>query len=271
MFVLLGFLLIGAVLGNIVSLICQVLLGPEGMEYSLVLSYPLMFLPAMIFASHRSSSLSMNHEGVKLNNAHFAPFGAVVCALAAAAVTVSAAFCAEPVVTLLPQMPAWLEETLKGMTSGTVWVNFLCVSIFAPIFEEWLCRGMVLRGLLAKGLKPVWAIAISALFFALIHANPWQALPAFALGLVFGYVYYKTGSLTLTMLMHFTNNTLALVLGHIDAFKDAETWMDVIPGGAYWAVFAVMAALTAFILFIFSKIKLNDPKGNLDPVKSIFE
>ena len=103
MFVLLGFLLIGAVLGNIVSLICQVLLGPEGMEYSLVLSYPLMFLPAMIFASHRSSSLSMNHEGVRLNNAHFAPFGAVVCALAAAAVTVSAAFCAEPVVTLLPQ------------------------------------------------------------------------------------------------------------------------------------------------------------------------
>ena len=75
----------------------------------------------------------------------------------------------------------------------------------------------------------------------------------------------------LTMLMHFTNNTLALVLGHIDAFKDAETWMDVIPGGAYWAVFAVMAALTIFILFIFSKIKLNDPKGNLDPVKSIFE
>ena len=271
MFILLGFLLIGAVLGNLVTLLCTALLGPDGMEYGLLLSYPLMFLPAMVYASHKSSSLSMNHDGVKLNSANFSPLGAVVCALAAAVLTVSAAFCIEPLTTLLPEMPRWLRDTLEGMTSGTLWVDFLCVSIFAPLFEEWLCRGMVMRGLLANGMKPVWAILISALFFALIHANPWQALPALALGLVFGYVYYKTGSLTLTMLMHFTNNTLALVLGHIEAFKDAETWMDVIPTSAYGFVYAAMAVLTVVIILAFRKIELKDRKGNFDSVKSIFD
>lgn len=72
------------------------------------------------------------------------------------------------------------------------------------------------------GIKPVWAIFWSAVFFAFIHLNPWQAVPAFILGCLFGYVYYKTGSLKLTMLMHFTNNTFSLIFSNIDKFKDAK-------------------------------------------------
>ncbi len=75
---------------------------------------------------------------------------------------------------------------------------------------------------------------ISAVFFAVIHLNPWQAIPAFLLGCLFGYVYYRTGSLKLTMLMHFANNTFALAVAHIDAFEEAESWLDVLPGARYW-------------------------------------
>ena len=50
--------------------------------------------------------------------------------------TIAAAFVVEPLTALLPDMP--------------LWATLLSVSVFAPLFEEWLCRGLVLRGLLPR-------------------------------------------------------------------------------------------------------------------------
>ena len=130
---------------------------------------------------------------------------------------------------------------------------------------------MILRGLLGNRVKPVWAIVISAAFFAFIHLNPWQAVPAFLLGCLFGYVYYKTGSLKLTMLMHFTNNTFSLVMSNIDSLKDVESWMDVLPGMRYWIIFAAAVLLIVLIVNAFRRIPLERPEGNLDTVKPLFE
>ena len=155
-------------------------------------------------------------------------------------------------------------------------MNFLCVSIFAPFFEEWLCRGMVLRGLLnfkrkgedgQRGIRPAYAIILSSLFFGLIHLNPWQALPAFALGCLFGYVYYRTGSLKLTMLMHFTNNTFALIFSNLDTFKDAENFLDIMSAPAYIGIAAACIAMLYFIIRAFSRIELQDKTGNCDKVE----
>jgi hypothetical protein len=158
-------------------------------------------------------------------------------------------------------------EVLKSMTTGPFWSSFLLVAIFAPIFEEWLCRGMVLRGLLTK-MKPVWAIVISAAFFALIHANPWQALNAFLIGLMMGYVYYKTGSLILTMIIHFVNNGTAVVLSNIDRFKDMEDlyWIDILGKQDYTIVYLVSCCILAACLYVFYRIKLENPWGNIDRI-----
>ena len=158
-------------------------------------------------------------------------------------------------------------EIMKQMTGGVFWSSFLVVAIFAPIFEEWLCRGMVLRGLLTK-MKPVWAIVISALFFAVIHANPWQALNAFLIGLVMGYVYYKTGSLILTMVIHFVNNGTAVILSNIEAFKDYEDlyWIEILGKEQYMIVFVVSCVILAACLWVFSRIKLENPWGNIDRI-----
>ena len=166
-------------------------------------------------------------------------------------------------------MPEWLGEALTSMTQGTLWINLLCVSVFAPLFEEWLCRGMVLRGLLnakkadgSRRMAPGWAIVISALFFAVIHANPWQAIAAFSLGVLFGYVYYRTGSIWLTMLMHFTNNFFALVLSNIEGLAEMEGFKDVLPGGLYWAVLVFCAAFIVYFVYKFLAIKPLDKQGS---------
>ena len=271
LFGLLGWLLAGALLGNIVSGIFLLGMGAGSAEYATLIAYPVMFIPAMIASRYISNRNALFENGYSIDSGHFGPRGPWVLALLCMVATLGSAFCMDLFNSLLPDMPAWLEETLSSMTEGTLWVNFLCVSIFAPFFEEWLCRGMILRGLLnckrpdgSRGLKPVWAIVISAAFFALIHFNPWQAVPAFALGLLFGYVYYRTGSLKLTMLMHFTNNTAALLLSQFSGLDSADNWMDVMPAGVYFAVFAVFAAFLYGFVKDLGRIVPARPQGNCD-------
>ena len=271
-FILVALLLAGALVGSLVSLVFMAAFGQEaGMEYSMFISYPLMFIPPMLYASIKSRNNSFTREGLQLDNKHFSPLGGALCALLVVLATLAAGFCSDAILAYMPEMPSWLEEALSSLTQGTIWVNFLLVSIFAPFFEEWLCRGMVLRGLLGNKVKPVWAIVISAVFFAIIHLNPWQAVPAFLLGCLFGYVYYKTGSLKLTMLMHFANNTFSLVMSNVDGFENMESWLDVLPGMRYWIIFAACILLIILIVRAFARIPQEREEGNLDPVPALFD
>ncbi len=76
-----------------------------------------------------------------------------------------------------------MEQLLDGRFGSACLSNVR----FAPVLEEWMCRGIVLRGLLnysrkgepgedgsRRGMNPALAIAISAIFFATIHGNLWQ-------------------------------------------------------------------------------------------------
>ena len=269
MFVLLLLVLGGALIGNFVTLIFTAIAGHQAaIDYAMLIAYPLQFLPAIMFVAIKSRNLSYMAGGFALDSSHFAPQKGWICALLVMVGTFAAAFSTDAITSVMPPMPDWLKTVMENMTGGVLWVNFLLVSIMAPLFEEWLCRGMVLRGLLNAGkMKPVWAIVISALFFAIIHMNPWQAIPAFVLGLLFGYVYYKTGSLKLTMLMHFTNNTLALAASRI--WPGAETWTDII-GDRYWPYFWLALVVLGLVVLAFSKIKPQSPEGSCDSVPSMF-
>ena len=251
-------MMVGAVIGNVITFVLGIFFGTEWVSsYGTVIAYPIMFIPPMFYARRRSM-MREHLEANPLNKGVFKPYGAPLCALLVAGLTIAAGYIADPVVTLLPDMPEFLEQALESMVSGNVLINLLCVSVFAPFFEEWLCRGMVLRGLLARNVKPVWAILFSAFFFAFIHFNPWQAIPAFLLGCLFGYVYYKTKSLSLTMLMHCVNNTLAVVLGQIDSLKDMKSWMDVLEPQLFWIIFAACVLFLVLGVRAISRIHVVD-------------
>lgn len=80
--------------------------------------------------------------------------------------------------------------------------------IIAPIFEELIMRGIILDGLL-KNLRVETAILTSAILFTLIHFS-FEKIPLLLLGGVFiGWIYYKTNSLAITILIHFLNNVIS--------------------------------------------------------------
>ena len=262
---------IGSVLG---SLLLRVFIA-GGFEkgaftYGMLIAYPLIFIPAMLYASGKSRRNEVFEDGYKIDNDNFGSHKWYTMVFAVIAMTVAAAFIVEPVSLLLPEMSPEYEAKFAAMLGGPAWVTFIYVSIFAPFFEEWLCRGIVLRGMLKK-VKPAWAIVISAIFFALIHMNLWQAVPAFLLGLLFGYVYYKTGSLKLTMLMHFTNNTMAFALSLIPSLKDAEHYTDVLSPWAYGGVYLAAVVIVVFGVILMKGIPQKEGYlGGCKLIKSIF-
>ena len=273
--ILLLLFLAGAILGSILTAAVTLIYSSSGssLESAMVIAYPLMFIPPMIYASLQSKRNSFFDTGYKLDSANFGSLGGLKAALLASLLVLTAGFMIDITGYVMPDMPEWLESALDSMTGGNVWIDFICVSIFAPFFEEWLCRGMILRGLLnykkddgGNGIKPEWAIIISAAVFAAIHGNIWQALPAFVIGCVMGLVYYKTGSLKLTMLMHFVNNTLALVVSQIDSLSQYNYWIEMMGAKWYWLAFAACAILTFLIIRKFLALPNKYPKGGCDPV-----
>ncbi|MBL8483748.1 MAG: CPBP family intramembrane metalloprotease [Rhodocyclaceae bacterium] len=80
--------------------------------------------------------------------------------------------------------------------------------MIAPIAEEMLFRGLILRGLL-QHYTPGPAIFLSALIFALAHMNLYQGSVAMLVGLVCGWMYWRTHSLLPCVLAHLCFNAVA--------------------------------------------------------------
>lgn len=87
---------------------------------------------------------------------------------------------------------------------------FITTVFLAPFLEELLFRGCFLKSFL-KNYRPWVAIASSAFLFGLLHANPSQFVAGFAVGLFLGYIYWRTDSLSMPILIHLFNNLLAFL------------------------------------------------------------
>ena len=259
--------MLGAILGNLITWGLGLYSADFAAQYGMLLSYPVMFIPVMLYAAGKSRRNALFEDGVALDSNNFGRFKGWCIALIAVVSTLAASFVSDLCGQVLPPMPQWLESALSSLLDGPLWVTVICSCIFAPFFEEWLCRGTVLRGLLQK-MKPGWAIVLSALFFAFIHLNPWQAIPAFILGCLFGYVYYRTGSLKLTMLMHCTNNALATLASRLPGVDAADSFRDIMSPWAYWTEFVACIFILIAAVAALSSIPLKEgERSGCDRVK----
>jgi membrane protease YdiL (CAAX protease family) len=109
---------------------------------------------------------------------------------------------------------------MKDIKDMPVTFFFLAV-VAAPVLEEIMFRGIILEGYL-KNYKPWTAILVSAFIFGLIHGNLAQGVNAFALGILFGWIYWKTSSILLVILLHFVNNVLAFVSSLYTPLEDID-------------------------------------------------
>lgn len=115
------------------------------------------------------------------------------------------------IVNFIP-MPEWIKGFFVNMGENNSILTILTVVLFAPILEEFICRGMILKGLLSN-YNALTAIVISSFIFGIMHLNPWQFVSALGIGLINGWLYWKTKNLLLPILVHISNNLFFTLIG----------------------------------------------------------
>lgn len=127
-----------------------------------------------------------------------------------------------------------MEEYGKAMrlSTETGLIPALAVVAGAPLAEELVFRGVIQSRL--ERAMPVWiAIVLQAVLFGFIHGTPVQIGYAFLMGLLFGYICYRTGSILPTIAAHAAFNAMNDPLGLLGGFAEK------------WQFLAVMAAVCA--------------------------
>ncbi len=115
----------------------------------------------------------------------------------------------EPLTSIIP-MPDFFKNLMEEMFKKH-FISLITIAVSAPILEEILFRGVILRGLL-KHYSPAKAIFWSAFIFGLVHLNPWQFIAALLGGSFMGFMYWKTNSIIPGIIIHFVNNFTAGVM-----------------------------------------------------------
>lgn len=118
----------------------------------------------------------------------------------------------EKVQLTMPDSTTQLFESIMKEPTG-----YLAIGILGPVAEEMVFRGAVLRSLLKLFPAKVhwWPILISAVLFGAVHMNMAQFVHALPIGLLLGWMYYRTGSIIPGLLFHWVNNTVAYVMFNI--------------------------------------------------------
>jgi membrane protease YdiL (CAAX protease family) len=113
----------------------------------------------------------------------------------------------------------------EALQSSNMLASLIAAALLAPVLEELLFRKIIIDRTRAYGERA--AVFLSALMFALFHGNLYQFFYAFGIGLVFGYVYLKTGRVRYTIFLHMAINLVngviaAWILKNIDLVKLQE-------------------------------------------------
>ena len=159
--------------------------------------------------------------------------------------------------TILPA--EWIYEQLQlAMPEQTValfqsimrepW-GYLVVGMLVPVAEELVFRGAVLRVLLnVFARRSHWiAIAISAVVFGIIHMNLAQGFHATLIGLLLGWMYYRTRSVFPGIVLHWINNTVAYVMFNLQPQLADGQLVDLFHGDRSMLYMAIGFSLCIFL------------------------
>lgn len=150
------------------------------------------------------------------------------------------------------EMPEFMKKMFEQMTETNV-PTFIAVVVAAPLLEEWLLRSVALKGML-QHMAPWKAIVWSAVMFGVIHGNPWQAIPAFLMGCLFGWIYYRTRSYWTCVALHAINNGMSFLLVALLPQIATDTSLRQLVGNqSFFITFGLSVATLGLSLFYLYK------------------
>ena len=150
-----------------------------------------------------------------------------------------------------------------------LWCNLLFLVILAPVFEEIFLRKLIIDRLRPYG--ELAAILLSGIAFGLVHGNLHQLLYACASGILFGWIYVKTGNIVVNISLHATLNFIGGVYAsEIEKLTRGNDWNGLLQNPAALAdvlniVYAVLLGVCALVcIILLARIKAWAPLVRLN-------
>ena len=236
-FGIVGIMIVGALLMSPLTLIPDKFIDKE----AVMLIYYLVAvgIPFWIVYSIRKRKTAIKTFNFAIENKRVIPF-VIIASLALFLGVIS------PISSLIP-MSEVIKKAFVGLAQQSGFCTFLYMVIAAPIFEEFIFRGIMLDGLLKK-YSPMKSILISSFLFGLVHLNPWQFVIGLFLGIFMGWIYYKTKSLSLTIIIHAAVNLSGFLMRYFGDFDPSSMDKTLVEsyGGTLNFVLIVVGCIVIF-------------------------
>ena len=171
----------------------------------------------------------------------------------------------DKILSMIFPMPPFLDEYLQGAfetlkvdSVGSFILMAIGVVVVAGIVEEGLFRG-VLQKSFENEKSPLRAVIISSTVFSIVHLSP-QIIQIFLLGALLGYIALRTNSLYPSILLHITNNAIAVTFINMDTtnYSFYTSGNHVSPLIIVPALFIFVFTLRKFHSQTAAKIKIED-------------
>ena len=117
------------------------------------------------------------------------------------------------------------EEIIKTFISqGSLCSSLLIIAALAAVSEELLFRSVIQKALIKLFKNAHVAIVVTAFVFSAVHMDFFGFFPRFILGIMLGYMFWMSGSIIPSMLMHFVNNATIVMLYYLNTrgFSDID-------------------------------------------------
>lgn len=119
-----------------------------------------------------------------------------------------------------------LDLLMVADTFQALLLNLLMIALLPAIAEELIFRGVfqkIFCRLFRSGHMAIW---FTSLIFSTIHFQFFGFIPRLILGLVFGYLFYWSGTLWLPVISHFINNAFPVILTYIRGIEKMKAPVD---------------------------------------------
>ncbi len=157
-------------------------------------------------------------------------------------------------------------SALPSLDGWNLLPAILVIAVLPAIFEETLFRGIVTGGMREGGWGTVPIVLISGALFSLFHTNPEQTIYQFVCGVCFALIALRAGSILPSMVSHFANNAVILIL----TARGYEKFTD-LPRPAYLSLVITSAVcLAGAVLFLILFDKKKNVKGGVKEGKKFF-
>lgn len=134
------------------------------------------------------------------------------------------------VISSIPWPQEWMDAyaTNSSVIDGSL-ISVLTAIVMAPVLEEIVFRGLIYTRL-KKGMPAIVAASIASIIFGLCHGTAIWIIYTTFLGLVMNWVFVKHGSLTASILFHFSFNLMGIILSLIPESMSFVVWILLVAG-----------------------------------------